>query len=257
MTLNPPAQYADDRHLAARQRFWRAESPCFDIVSWVLGLARLAPGSRVLDAGCGNGVYLRAAAERGAQAAGCDLSAGMLQPAAHLAVFQADVTSLPVADGAFDVVLAVHMLYHVPDRQAAIGELRRVLAPGGVCVAVTNGAAHTRSLRSLVELAVRQSAPGWQLRPATHAFTTENAAAQLRTAFGAVTRERPGSQPPVVIRDARLAADYVASLASHHEGEVAVPWTDVVEDVRRQVQAAIDADGAFVTSGDLAAFVCR
>ncbi len=122
---------------------------------------------------------------------------------------------------------------------------------------MTNGAAHTRSLRSLVELAVRRSAPGRQLRPATHAFTAENAAAQLQTAFSAVTCVRPGEQPPVVIRDARLAADYAASLASHHQGQVAVPWTDVVEDVRGHVQAAIDADGAFVTSGDLAAFVCR
>jgi len=34
-------------------------------------------------------------------------------------------------------VLAVHMLYHVPDREAAARELRRVLAPEGVCVAVT------------------------------------------------------------------------------------------------------------------------
>jgi hypothetical protein len=61
----------------------------------------------------------------------------------------------------------------------------------------------------------------------------------------------------VVIRDAGGAADYVASLASHHRGEVARPWPDVVEDVRRQVQAVIDADGAFITSGDLAAFVCH
>ena len=59
VTLNPPGQYADDRHLRARQRFWRHQDPPLDIVTWVLDLAGLAPGMRVLDAGCGNGLYLR------------------------------------------------------------------------------------------------------------------------------------------------------------------------------------------------------
>jgi SAM-dependent methyltransferase len=257
VALNPPAQYADDGNLRARQRLWRHESPYFDIVGWVLNLAGLAPGMNVLDAGCGNGLYLRAMAGRQVRAAGCDLSIGMLQSAAHPALFSADVAALPLRDGVFDVVLAVHMLYHVPDRVTAVRELRRVLAPGGLCVAVTNGERHTRSLRVLVERAVRYDTPGWRMFPATQAFTAQNAAAQLGAAFASVACVRPPSQPPVVIRDAAVAADYVASLASHHQEQVARPWTDIVEDVRQQVQAVIDDDGAFITSGDLAAFVCR
>ena len=255
--LNPAGQYADDRNLRARQRFWRHESPYFDIVGWVLGLAGLARGMRVLDVGCGNGVYLRAMSGRQVRAAGCDLSMGMLRPAAHPALFSADAAALPVRDGAFDAVLAVHMLYHVPDRVTAVRELRRVLAAGGVCVAVTNGAEHTRALRDLVERAVGRAAPGWRMTPATQAFTAENAAPQLRAVFGSVTCVRPAAQPPVVVRDAAVAADYVASLATHHQDGIARPWPDVVEDVRQQVQAVIDTDGEFVTFGDLAAFVCR
>ena len=101
--LNPPGQYADDRNLSARQRFWRHESPYFDIVGWVLGLAGLTPGMRVLDAGCGNGAYLLAMAGRQVRAAGCDLSMGMLRSAAHPALFSADVAALPVRDGAFEM----------------------------------------------------------------------------------------------------------------------------------------------------------
>jgi SAM-dependent methyltransferase len=257
VALNPPAQYADDSNLRARQRLWQHQSPYFDIVGWVLDLAGLAPQMRVLDAGCGNGAYLGALARRQVRVAGCDLSLGMLRPVAHPALLNADVAALPVRDGAFDVVLAVHMLYHVPDRATAVRELRRVLAPGGVCVAVTNGAQSTRSLRGLVERAARKTTPGWQIHPATQAFTAENAAAQLGAAFESVTCLRPPSQPPVVIRDAELAADYVASMASHYQDQIACPWPEVVEDVRQQVQAVIDDDGAFITSGDLAAFVCR
>ncbi len=125
------------------------------------------------------------------------------------------------------------------------------------CIAVTNGARHTRSLRDLVERAVRAEIPGWQMCPATHAFTAENAAAQLAAAFRTVTCVRPAAASPVVIRDAAVAADYVASLATHYQNQTARPWDDVAQDIRRHVQAIIDDEGAFVTSGDLAAFICR
>jgi SAM-dependent methyltransferase len=257
VTLNPPGQYADDRNLRARQRFWQHQSPPFDDVGWVLDLARLSPGMRVLDAGCGNGVYLRGLLDRQVRAVGCDLSMGMLRTAPHPALLSADVSALPLRDGAFDVALAVHMLYHVPGRETAIRELRRVVAAGGTCIAVTNGTRHTRSLRDLIEGAVREETPGWQLRPATHAFTAENAAAQLGAAFETVACVRPAATPPVTIRDAAVAADYVASLADHHQDGTTRPWHDVTEDVRQHVQAVIDDQGAFTTSGDLAAFICR
>jgi SAM-dependent methyltransferase len=257
MALNPPGQYADDRNLRARQRLWQHQVPFFDVVGWVVGLARLSPGMRVLDAGCGNGLYLRALAGQPVRAAGCDLSAGMLRSAGHPALFCADVAALPVRDGAFDVVLAAHMLYHVPDRRAAVRELRRVLAPGGACLAVTNGAEHLLRLRGLVEHAAGNGAPGWHMEPATRAFTAQNAAAQLGEAFGSVTCVRPARQVPVVIRDAAVAADYVASWAGFYQDQVTRPWADVVAEVRQEVQAVINREGAFTVSGDLAAFVCR
>jgi len=257
VTLNPSGQYADDRNLRARQRLWRYQSPYFDIVGWVLDLARLSPGMRVLDVGCGNGEYLHRLRDYQVRAVGCDLSMGMLRAASHPALVNADAAALPLADGVVDVVLAIHMLYHVPDRDSAVRELRRVLAAGGICIAVTNGGQHTRSLRALVERAVRDQTPGWRMRAATHAFSAENAPAQLGTAFDSVTCVRPASNAPVVIRDAALAAGYVASLADHYQDEVARPWDDVVEAVRQQVQAVIDDRGAFVTSGDLAGFLCR
>ena len=47
----------------------------------------------------------------------------------------------------------------------------------------------------------------------------------------------------MIIQDAAVAADYVTSLADHYQAQVAQPWRDVAEDVREQVQAAIDAQG--------------
>ena len=226
-------------------------------MNWVLDLAALSPGMRVLDAGCGNGLYLRGLRDRGVTAIGCDLSPGMLRAAGQPALLNTDVTALPLRDGAVDVALAVHMLYHVPDRAAALRELRRVTVPGGFMVAVTNGGRHTRALRDMVERAVGAETPGWRMRAATEAFTAENAAAQLGAVFETVTLVRPDREPPVVIRDAAVAVGYVASLGTHYQDETARPWADVVDDVGHQVRAVIGARGAFITSGDLAVFLCR
>ena len=258
VAVSPPEQYADDRNLAARQRLWQYQSPYFDIVSWVLDLAQVEPGRRVLDAGCGNGLYLRALRERHARAVGFDLSAGMLAAAAHPAVVNGDVVALPVRDGSFDVVLAPHMLYHVADRAQAIRELRRVLTPRGILVAVTNGGRHGQPLRTLIERAATGGTGGWRLpAAAADAFSAENAAAQLEAVFGLVTCVRPGVAPPVLITDASVAADYVASMAASYAGQAPRPWRDIVEGVRRAVQEVIDAEGVFRISGDPAAFVCR
>jgi SAM-dependent methyltransferase len=256
--LNPPGQYADGRNLAARQRLWRCQVPFFEFAAWVLDLAGVGPGMRVLDAGCGNGLYLRELRARRVDALGCDLSPGILREAGHPALVRADVTALPVRDGVFDVVLAAHLLDLVPGRAMAIAELRRVLAPGGTCVVVTTGAGHLRSLRALIELAARVGTPGWQMAaPTGDAFTTENAAPQLGSAFPDVTCVRPETAGPVILRDASVAADYVSSLAGHYQPQVSRPWPEVAEDVRAQVQAAISTEGEFRTAGDLAAFICR
>lgn len=80
---------------------------------------------RALDAGCGNGLWLRTLAERFGvgDVVGVDLSTGMLADAWGLAgdaarLVAGDVRRLPFADGTFDAVLCFWMLYHVPDQDA-------------------------------------------------------------------------------------------------------------------------------------------
>jgi SAM-dependent methyltransferase len=228
-------------------------------MAWVLDLAAVAPGMSVLDLGCGNGAYLREMRSRGIEAVGCDRSFGMLRSAApHRDLVNADAAALALRTDSFDVVLAPHMLYHVPDRAEAARELRRVLKPGGVCVAVTNGADHMRAMRVLVETAVRRGTPRWEMRsPARYAFSMENGEAQLAIAFESITSVRPRGVAPVTVTDAAVVADYVASVADHYQDEVDRPWADVVAEVRREVEDAIEADGAFVVTGDTGAFVCR
>ncbi|MER7759683.1 class I SAM-dependent methyltransferase [Streptomyces sp. NPDC097619] len=106
----------------------------------VLALAEPAPGLRVLDLGCGSGVYSRRLAERGARVTGIDESAGMIAHAVereererlgityHSGALPDDLA------GTFDLVLAVYVLPYATDFDELVRLCRRAataLRPGG------------------------------------------------------------------------------------------------------------------------------
>lgn len=258
--LNPPTQYESDRKLAARQRFWAASrrEPAFDLYSWVLDVAGIDGNIAVdvLDVGCGNGVYERAIAGRGHEGTVCavDASIGMLAATTNAQCVNADAQRLPFRGQAFDVVLAPHMLYHVPIVELAANEFRRVLRPGGVCVAVTNGEDNIREYLDLVEAAV---GTGWRMeRPAEKHFSLENGLDKLRSAFSVVERiDCPPSD--VVVGDVELLAGYVDSVDDHYASEVPVPWEEVVQNVRSSAASSVATGGALRWKTVVGAFVCQ
>ena len=251
-------QYATAHNLVARQSLWDHLTPPFRLADWVLGLIELSPALRILDVGCGNGRYLSICRDRRVYAVGCDLSFGMLQVADHAALVNADATSLPFASESFDVVLAPHMLYEVSNVRRALTEIRRVLKPGGVLMAVTNGAQHVRSLRVMIEASVRVSTPGWTLLDApTRVFSLENGSPQLGELFSLVSCERPDRPLKAALKDAAVAADYVASQGDRYGPQISVPWGQIVSEVRRRVSKIIETEGAFMTMADVGTFICR
>ena len=103
--------------------------------------AALRTGERVLDVACGTGIVARLAAEQvGATGtvAGLDVIPGMLTVARSVTPdettvdwHEASAEAMPLPDGAFDVVLCQMGLQFIPDKAAALAEMRRVLAPRG------------------------------------------------------------------------------------------------------------------------------
>lgn len=98
-------------------------------------------GQTVLDAGCGAGLAVRLAADRGAVVAGLDACAPLLEiardrtPGSDLRT--GDLEDLPWAGGSFDVVTAFNSIQYATDPAAAARELARVCRSGGrVAVAV-------------------------------------------------------------------------------------------------------------------------
>jgi SAM-dependent methyltransferase len=98
----------------------------------------IGPSDRILDLGCGTGIVARILRQRlggGATIVGVDVSRRMIEKARAVApeidFREGNAVALPFADGSFDVVLCQAMLQFVPDRRAALREVRRVLASSG------------------------------------------------------------------------------------------------------------------------------
>jgi malonyl-CoA O-methyltransferase len=90
-------------------------------------------GRPALDAGCGTGRYLRLLRQRGARAAGIDISAAMLTRAGseRCRVARGDIRCLPIRSMSVDVVVCGLVLGDVANLAGALAELARVLRLGG------------------------------------------------------------------------------------------------------------------------------
>lgn len=169
-----------------------------DTLWWYVGMravvrslvgARLDEAVRVLDAGCGTGGTLawwhgRSLPKSERVGAGIDLSRDALSFGARrglTCLSRASVSDLPFADGAFDGVLSLDVIYHldVADDRRALSEIARVVRPGGwACVRVPafntlrsahDVAVHTRQRYRLSELVDRVAHAGLVVDRATYA----------------------------------------------------------------------------------------
>jgi 2-polyprenyl-6-hydroxyphenyl methylase/3-demethylubiquinone-9 3-methyltransferase len=136
MVRNDPRQYDD---LAAE--WWRPGGH-FELLHWLAAArAALIPpaaveGALLIDAGCGGGLLAPHLAGKRYRHVGVDLRVPGLATAAGHGVVPVcgDVTALPFATGVAAVVAAGEILEHVTDLAATVGELCRVLRPGGLVV---------------------------------------------------------------------------------------------------------------------------
>jgi SAM-dependent methyltransferase len=205
MRLNDPElvrrQYETEAGLAVRRdsqlRFLEGAN-AFDVALEAVMAAR--PG-RVLEVGCGMGDFAeRVVGEVGAHVVATDLSTRMVEltRGRGLDARVADVQDLPFADGEFDCAVANWMLYHVPDLDRALGELHRVLRPGGTLVATTIGVEHMADVWELVAFGVPM-----------REFSRESGEELLRRHFGRV--ERRDVDATIVFPDEAAVHRYVES----------------------------------------------
>lgn len=243
-------QYRDERNLSARmrlhERFSTNPQPWH---RWVFDQLAIEPGSAVLEIGCGPGTLWGKNADR-LPADGSflltDLSPGMASAARlQLHAFRygaVDAQRLPFADATFDLVVANHMLYHVPDRQRAVAQDAARLRDGGRLCAATNALGH---LRELDELAQRY-VPQVSLAESAQRFSLEGGGALLAPHFSDLRTLRYDDS--LVITDANPVVEYVLSSG-------AAVAADTIEALRQEVASIIARKGAFRVRKETGLFV--
>ena len=256
--------YADDRRIRSRMAIY-AYAETAAAPGWRTSVIPWDGTQVVADVGCGNGFDLRQIVPQGRcrHAIGLDLSAGMLasvqdlRQSGSLSLVQADAQRLPLPDRSVDVALAMHMLYHVPDIPAAIGELRRITKPGGTVLASTNSPAHLAELDDLLQAAV-SSQLGHPV-PAMPAlsFTTQTGAALLGREFSSVTLRTV--DVPLSIPSAEPVIAYLASLREPSLAWIGEPlgFDPVLDDIAVRVDQVIQAQGSFRATTHMGVFICR
>lgn len=188
-------QYKTSSNLLSRAslhaRFSTNPENWFD---WLFDRFDFPENATILEVGCGPGELWRANRHRLRdqwRITLTELSRGMVDAArnnvSHLPQVVdcrvADIQELPFADDEFDVVIANHMLYHVPDRARALREVTRVLKRSGSFYGATNGINHMKELPEL--MAAFTGRPSHRVTEDL-SFTTGNGAAFLSEFFSCV-----------------------------------------------------------------------
>ena len=261
MDLPPPSGIADREHhkragvpATGRPSIYELREPAFHLGTFLDEHLPALRGAHVLDAGCGAGAYVPDTAARAGKLTALDIAHGRLgQIDDRACCVCGDVQALPFPDASFDVAMAMHMLYHVPDIPLGAAELRRVVRPGGVLYALTNSEHAQSELQDLIDANGCDPFAGGENR-----FTNENGGAYLQTAFDDVRlTEFAGSK--LVVTDPECVVDEVERNRYLIEPgrRPGVTWDDVVAGIRADVAEIVARDGAFVMHERHGLFACR
>jgi SAM-dependent methyltransferase len=243
--------------------------------AWVFDQLEGHDGCSVLDVGCGTGLLWHVNAPRVPASwtlVLTDNSEGMVTEtrqrvgglACRVEFRVMDAQEITFPDGAFDIVVANHMLYHVPDRGRAITEARRVLRVGGAFHATTASLDSLTELRALMREyrsisngsheRVPDQAPPQRPDRVIGPFSLENGAEQLAEHFASV--ETRIYTDELVITDPDAVVDYFLSLTGIREGE-RILADDEAGTFREFVAARMAQEGALRATTTSGMFVCR
>ena len=249
MSANNQAQaiqrhFATDRNLRIKEETQAQYLvPRVDMARWTLDNIRWREDDAVLDIGAGRGShYARLQQDQpGVRYYALDNSPQMLltHPGDPQRLSRADAMRLPYADNSFDVVMANHILYHMPDVDACLREIKRVMKPDGRLLAATESMFSLPELQVLLRRAIvllsRNGSNADAPAAPVDSFALENGANVLSKHFYAVVRyDLPAS---LHFDDIEPALDYVDSMRELRQGGLPndVHWDDMMLIMRQQM----------------------
>jgi SAM-dependent methyltransferase len=224
--------------------------------SWLFDHYEFHPQARILEIGCGPGDMWENNQERVPgdwQLTLTDLSEGMVSKARQkltnlpVRFCCADADILPFPENSFEAVIGNHMLYHVPDKDRTLDQIRRVLSPDGKVTTATTGEGHMGEFYAILkefDLSIDKDSRGVS-------FTLENGAALLSKYFEEV--ERIDFANDLKITEAEPLVDYTLSLWSINQAF----FRENLEKYRAYIQGLLDVDGCIEIKKSVGVFVSR
>ena len=194
-------------------------------------------GHRVLEVGCGSGVFLRAAADRGAEVVGVDASEELVAlarervPEADVRV--GDMQFLPFDDDTFDVVAGFNAFFFAEDMVAALREAGRVAKPGAAVLNQVWGRPERCDLDAVKDLMRRYLPPPPSGAPAPKTFSEPGVLEALAIEAGLTPRttfdvswsfEYPDDD--ALVRSMLSAGGIAVTAGPDHQDEVAAAFVE-------------------------------
>jgi SAM-dependent methyltransferase len=164
---------------------------------------------------------------------------------------------LPIADAQADVVLAMHMIYHLPDIDVGVAELARVLTPGGLLIASTNARNDKAELDQLWASAasdVLGVAEGPRRVSLSNRFSLDDAPAVLARYFENLQIiELPGT---VTVTEPEPVIAHLASYRTWAD-QTGVPFDPTIDRARERLTQTIEREGVFSITCRGGILLCR
>jgi SAM-dependent methyltransferase len=257
-------QYKDASQLNARiQLHQRFSTNTYGWFKWVFNHFILPDDAFILEIGCGPGTLWLENIERisaGWSVILSDFSPGMLRESrSNLKGYPISFTyeasnalAIPFQEETFHAVIANHMLYHLPDLHKALGEINRVLKPGGCLYATTNGENHLKKLSEIMDRFINFGGKRYSPTFSTGGFTLDNGTRQLSPWFKQINIHQ--YEDGLIVNEAGPLLEYILSM---------IPQEDIpdelsfIADLSSYVNQLISQEGSIHIHKSIGMFLCE
>ncbi len=239
---NVKEQYRNDSNLSVRINLHAKHSTNKQgFIPWLFEKYQFSNSNRILELGCGTGEQWQNRIQQ--LPSDCiivlsDLSEGMVKSVwekysnhKNLLVQTIDIQNIPFADNCFDVVIANHMLYHVPELSKALSGVKRILRSGGVFYSATNG---NGGMRTFLHNAFKQVNPNSNFFTKNFLFNLQNGREILNGYFDDV--QRCDYEDSLSITETQDLIDWLKStisISSYSENDINGLY-DYLESIRQK-----------------------